>query len=289
MTKEPILCWVTALKAEAKPIIDRLNMKKHNAFSAFGFDVFICPNEQNYLIISGVGKIRSATAVTWLASKLEIHDHQLLWLNFGIAGNAEAAIGSIYRAGRIREQSTERSWYPNEPIPKKCRATAIQLAELLTVDQPCFDYPDAKWFVEMEAAGFIATAARFTELQWVKCYKVISDNRNSNPQAIKPAFVEQLCHQALPPIFEELNHWQTLATEHLSRAPKLDCTPILTKYHFSVTEQHQLRRLLHRAIVLNQLHLDTYHHWATNHPAQTGKQLLQSLRELLADTERTEN
>lgn len=289
MTNHTKYCWVIALKAEASAVIDLYQLKKHDGLSRNGFEVFHNADETHFLIISGVGKVRSASAVTWLAAQLQVTNAHLLWINFGIAGNKAAGLGNVFRAGRIKDRSSERSWYPH-PVGKRQRAQTVSTAEILTVDQPCFDYPDSKWLVEMEAAGFVATAARFSSLEWVRCYKVISDNKDSAPETIDKQFVISICEPALAQITAELTTWKALADEFLAQTANIDCSPILEHYHFSVTEQHQLRRLLQRAIILKKLEANTCVSWAkSGSHAQSGKQLLIILRELLTNAETTED
>lgn len=141
----------------------------------------------------------------------------------------------------------------------------------------------------MEAAGFVATAVRFSSLEWLRCYKIISDNKTSDPASIKPSWVQSLCQEALELIYQEIDPWLILAKEQVSRIAQIDCESIFAEYRLSVTEQHQLRRLLQRAITLGKLELDGYSDWTSQHPAKTGKQLLQALRQLLTDTEGAEN
>ena len=63
-----MLYIVTALYIEAKPLISLFNLKKDNSYTKF--QVF--SNENVKLIISGTGKVKSATALTYLISKEDI-------------------------------------------------------------------------------------------------------------------------------------------------------------------------------------------------------------------------
>ena len=73
-----MLYIVTALYIEAKPLISLFNLKKDNIYTKF--QVF--SNKNIKLIISGTGKIKSATALTYLISNKDIKEYFDLQVQF---------------------------------------------------------------------------------------------------------------------------------------------------------------------------------------------------------------
>lgn len=274
--------WVVALRSEARPIIEQLGLKQTNRMG--GFDLY--ESAEHRLVISGIGKVNAAAATTWLFGQGIDDEHSgdsRIWINFGIGGNQNHELGTVIRAGRIKDEGRDKSWFPQ----KITKQVPFQSGEILTLDQPCFDYAQkSRWILEMEAAGFISTALRFSSLEWIQSVKVISDNEKSDPKQIKPAWVSELCEQPASELIEWASILQTLANNHDRLITGVEIDWLISKYRFSETQKHQLSRLLQRAEVLKliddvkSLPIDEL---------KTGKEVLLWLRRLLTDTEGTEN
>ena len=176
-----MICLTVALRAEAKPLIDYYELKPYSPKGLFR----VFKNEEIALVISGIGKIAAAAATTFLYTVLGQYPHRG-WLNIGVAGHAERAIGEGVLAHRIMDMATEKTWH-SQPIVEHI----IPTDRLITVDTPEINYRDSAMY-DMEASGFYAIACRFTQLELVQCYKVISDNLATPTSTIVPRRVEQL-------------------------------------------------------------------------------------------------
>ena len=172
---------VIALTAEARPIIEYFNLKKHLSQRLFP----IYRNRDIALVVSGVGRMAAAAATAYLHSETgEYRDCG--WLNIGVAGHAKWHCGLGVLANRIIDSSTLRCWHLNQLL-----GIPIELAPLITVDSPETEYSEEGMY-DMEAAGFCFVASRCTALGLVQCYTVISDNHFTSNSTVTPYRVRQL-------------------------------------------------------------------------------------------------
>lgn len=169
----PPVNFVVALPAEAKPVAALLDLRRlapHGAFPVYrGGSVS--------LVVSGVGKAAAAAATEFLHELSDAQDNPI-WINLGIAGHGRLPIGEALLAHRITDAASGRQWHPSLVI-----APPLRTESLITLDQPAFDYGQPAAF-DMEASGFFPTARRFTRPELVHCFKVVSDNQDSQVRAI---------------------------------------------------------------------------------------------------------
>ncbi len=265
-----MLHLVTALPAEAQPLVQRLRLRKQTTDSAFA--VFSGPDCR--LIVTGVGRINAAAACCWLQARYG-QSEDIAWLNVGIAGHALLPIGSAGLIHRIRDPLGQ-SWYPPRVFPWRGNSLALRC-----LDQASSDYPYED-MIDMESAGFFATANRFATAELVQCYKVVSDNRQQPAGShLNAARVRQLIAARLEEIVtlgEQLRQlsWQW---RHLN-APPEHFQALLAEHHFTVNQRHQLRHWL-RCLAVHELPLPE----AVWHPGRA-KKILQILAETVQTTAR---
>ncbi len=232
--------FIIALPSEARPLIDHYQLKIIPRSGPFK----LYEANGRRLIISGVGKIQSAGAAAFLhAFSGSLRNR--IWVNVGIGGHVAHTVGEGVLAHKITDRTTGESWYPPIVIEPPCRTESI-----LTVDHPESKYWEPSVY-EMEAAGFYPAATRFSTGELVHCYKVISDNRKSPPHKISSTLVERLIAGHLEAIDTILKRTEKLATGLPNllekRTGKDSClSHFLERWHFTVTEQHRLRRFLAR-------------------------------------------
>lgn len=162
---------VVALPAEARPLVDRFKLKR----LAVRHPYTIYLDDSTALIVTGIGKLSSAMAVSYLAglsASLAQPRSPSVWLNVGIAGHATESIGSRYLAHTIYDEESAESWHPTFAFHVK-----QPLARVHTVGHPVEDYLDEATLYDMEAAGFYRAARRLTTRELIHCYKIVSDNR----------------------------------------------------------------------------------------------------------------
>ena len=232
---------VVALKAEARPLIRHYELHNRHADSAL--PVYL--GTDMALVVSGPGKAAAATATTWLQG-LSPENKRNTWLNIGIAGHATLATGDGRIANRITEHATNRSWYPPQ-----VHDLDIATGRLLTVDSPENDYRvDALY--DMEAAGFYPAACRFSSSELVQCFKVVSDNRQHANTKITAKHCEQLIGNQMKTINSLVETLGSMQKHYNSwHAPHPDLERLGEQWHFTVSQQHQLAKLLKCWMVLS--------------------------------------
>ncbi len=145
---------VSALKSEAKPIIDYLKLKEVNHQIFENFDTT--------LIISGIGKINSAIATTYILNRNRLIDTDTI-LNFGICGSTNYEKGKLLNINKIID---------------KCSDKVIHLKNTDGVTIICYDKPQnnlQNTTVDMESYGFYKASKEFIKLENIKLIKVVSD------------------------------------------------------------------------------------------------------------------
>ena len=181
-----MIYFVAAMECEAGPLVRRWELDESVETAPFK----IYARGEVSLIVSGVGKVACAAAVAHLhASRGGGRDH--VWLNVGVGGHRDLQVGYGALAQTIIDQGNGWQWEP--PLPE---AWGLASATVITVDRAEEDFPEDAIY-EMEAAGFCATARRFSPSGLVHCYKVVSDNRETGLSNLKPEIVEELIEARL--------------------------------------------------------------------------------------------
>lgn len=279
--------WVIALKAESEGLIERLGLSFDRDLSGNGFQVYgnASGDPTHRLVISGIGKVNSAAATAWLAAQLR-GEPPGIWINFGIAGNGTAEIGKVFRAVRVSDHDTNRSWYP--PAVWARESDLLPPTSVRTIGCPTSEYPEESITVEMEAAGFYQTALRYSSAELVQVVKVISDNRESGMKSLNAAAVSAHCREAVGDVLSWSGGLVELGRIESEkwRLPE-GVNEVLETYRFSETEKHQLTRRSRNAIVLGRL--ENVAAWASKGGYGSGKEILRALDRLLSDAESAED
>lgn len=161
-----MLYIVTALYIEAKPLISLFNLKKDNSYTKF--QVF--SNEDVKLIISGTGKVKSATALTYLISKEDIKKDDYI-VNIGfVAINKNSQLGDIVYVSKIQNAYSDFDFYP-EMIYKH----NFLEGSLTTFDSIVEKKIENTEYIDMEAYGFFQTASIFFKKDKIIVLKIVSD------------------------------------------------------------------------------------------------------------------
>ena len=237
---------VAATKAEAAPLVSALKLTK----TAGAFDCFW--NEDTALVISGIGKCRSAAACAWLQSRpLNTHTpqhasknslnrgrHTDCWINFGIAGHKDAAIGSVHEAHKITDHGSNHVWYP----PRI--SSQLPSANLTTFDKPISAYLGDQLH-DMEASGFIDTARMFAHAELVQAVKIVSDNEQSPLSDVDAKKATELIADNISAILGLLERLKSQSSE-IYQIENTIYDEITTQWRFSVSQKVQLERQLER-------------------------------------------
>jgi hypothetical protein len=225
---------VTALHAEARPLIDRFDLRARQG--TLPFPVF--EGEATILVVCGVGKVQAAAAAGWVGGAAT-SPGTTTWLNVGVCGHASLPPGTSRVAHRIEDATSGRRWYPPQITKPPCTS-----ASLRTVDRQETGYSSQDIY-DREAAGFYPVALRFVSAELAQCIKIVSDNTGNDPSRVTPALAESLVSDAMPIVSRFVEQLHELASE-LDRihAEPPETEAFLSKWRFTVTQRHQLLWLL---------------------------------------------
>ncbi len=249
---------VVALRAEAQPLIDHFGMSP--ASSGKGFQSFANHDRGLALVLSGVGRAAAGAAVAHRARQ----DTEDAWLNVGIAGHRDLALGEARMAHKVHCASSGRSWYPPLVFEIPCPTATVR-----TIDSATADFPTADLY-DMEAAGFYEIAARFAPHELIHSLKVVSDNRARPAAALTADSIGNLIGDNLEIITALIEPLQRLSTELSRRCIEPRALGrLLQTAHFTTTQRRVLRRLLRRwSVVCSRLDVVD---WVTSKtPADAG-------------------
>lgn len=164
---------VTALKIEAEPLIEHFKLKKDMNINLFP----VYRNPEITLIISGVGKVKSAMAVTYLLSTHQTSLQDVL-LNIGFCGtnSRKYSVGTMVAVNKVTDMDTNIDYYPDVFIKE-----SIPFAGLCCYSRPVAQdmvQEEKEVFCDMESAGIMEASKKFYFAHQVILLKIISDYLN---------------------------------------------------------------------------------------------------------------
>jgi len=262
--------WVVALPAEAAPLIDYFSM---SLVHAAPFKVYRSKDEVHWLVVCGIGKVAAAGAAAHLHAVSEATKADA-WMNLGIAGHQSAELGTVFLVHKATDRATASTWYPL--ILFKSKQTTCQVE---TVDAPLTCYQPG-YLYDMEASGYFATVTRFSTQELCHSIKVVSDNATASIDGINRKRVIGWIEGSIPLVGEVVKALLDLSSqEHERLDPPYEMGVLLERWHFSVSQRHELKKLVLRWKALNSelnlLDSDLI-------SARDGKIFLSALREHLA-------
>ena len=163
-----MICIVTALHCEASPLIEHFKLKRD--VTSTKFQIF--RSDTVTLVVSGLGKIRSAIATTFLLSLLG-EPKNIVAVNIGVGGSTQHSKGSLILCNKVVDFGSNRSLYPDLIVKSHVREGSVG-----TFDKPVvsFDLGETSFdVVDMEAAGFLEAATSFVPPDQCLVMKVVSD------------------------------------------------------------------------------------------------------------------
>jgi adenosylhomocysteine nucleosidase len=238
MTAPARITVICALPSEAQALLEhwRLPTVRERPFRVYG-------NDAARIVISGVGSHACAAAVGYAAALHDSRDDDL-WLNLGIAGHGQHALGTPLLAARVSHHGRDGAWYPSLLFTPPCA-----VAELITYDLAVSDYPPQAC-CDMEAAGFMAATSRVASGDLVQVMKVVSDNAESGIAGIERSRVYGLMQNALPSVLELIERLRAVAARLPVAVHDAEAEVLLERWHFTHSQAHQLRQLLQRRVLL---------------------------------------
>lgn len=264
---------VVALACEAKPIIDhyRLSPVSAKPFSCYSGTIDEDFELRVNVLVSGIGSLNMASALGWLAAK--INNTQSAWLNIGIGGHATLGVGEIVRVHQSVDLVSGQSIYL--PLVAKW---AGETSTLLTHNSVVTEYPkDA--VVDMEGAAFVKVASKFNSMELVQSLKVISDNQEHGVERLNAAVITQLINDNI----DAIKHF--IAALMDLQSPQLDLSAyesLIASLHCTVSQRQQFLQLLVKLSAVSDLDKTTL---PLIKEANSMKQLLQQLTQQLNNAE----
>lgn len=154
---------------EASPIIGYFKLKRDMTINSY--PVFV--NKEIALIVSGIGKVKSAMAATFLISKYRLTGSDVL-VNIGFCG-AQAGkypLGTLLLINKVTDWDTGKDYYPDvyigDDLPKESVACCSK-----PVGDNGNQY-EGNLF-DMESAGIMEAAYKFFNTQQIAIIKIVSD------------------------------------------------------------------------------------------------------------------
>lgn len=258
-----------ALPCEAKPIIDFYRLKKDTSIKSFA----VFSENEICLAITGIGKTAMAAGIAYTQALFSSASNPVM-LNVGIAGHKYHPIGSMFLIDKITDGDSDRRYYPQLVFTPPCPTNSLQ-----TAAKPQLTYPPSH-LCDMEASAFYETATRFTCGELIQCLKIVSDNESCPAHNIQPKQVSELISAQLPTIATILTKLTQLA-ELLNPPEFAKFDQLLSKYHFTVNEQLQLKKLLSRWCLVKGQNSIRF----TVDSAKNGKEFLSLLNQSLHEAE----
>lgn len=234
MTKQkPLLIYVCAYHLEAIAIIEHYNLKKDMSINQFAY----YRGDNIALIETGAGKQNAAITCAYVAGRFDIK--QSAWLNIGIAGHRSLPIGQGILCNKVTDNETLINYYPDMRFKGELSNKA-----LLTVQKPEQHYNSDNLY-DMEASGFFHSSSRFSTLEHIHSYKIISDNVANPLETFKKDQTRELVNHCIA----EIDRLSTALIEAIKKYQETYRLPeeyflFIQNHHFSVTQQEQLKLLL---------------------------------------------
>ena len=228
---QPNLCWVVALKCEAKPLIEMFNLQCIS--NILNFPIYINIETKYALVISGTGVANVAAAATYLKTFFDVQSYAA-WVNFGVAGYYSEPTGQLYQAVKVHDQARNKSYFPGVRLSKILASETLH-----TVAQPEKSYIQPVLF-DMEASGFCEITPIFSCNELVFVFKIVSDTRETSLASLSKTRITSLIYQkvdAIQKIALKVSHFVICEKERL-------CIPqevfrCFEMYHFTQTNRYK--------------------------------------------------
>ena len=234
--------WVVALKVEAEIILDEYNMNFDPEFTLF--QVFRNFEKTRWLILSGVGRHNSAAATTYLYM-ISKASRSTCWINLGIAGSGKGHYGDLCLVNKISNNDSSNT-YP-ATMPK----VTFHKMNLFTSDVPLTDYTLHE-LIDMEGSAFYDITNKLSGREFICLMKVISDGPNNDIEDLNKFKIRELINLNIANIKTIVSYYEKLSMDQyqIIQQPKI-LSEILSQWHFSVSQKHQLENLIKRLNTLS--------------------------------------
>ena len=207
---------------------------------AHHYPIYVDPKGENWLIISGVGQIKVGEATKYL-SEVSGAKRWTVWANIGMAGSNNGKYGELFLVDKVIQDRSKNCFYLGTVVK-----TRLKKSVLLTVDKPLLNYSGVD-LVDMEAATFVMVASKMSCRELILVMKVVSDGPNNSIRNLTTQLASELISRNLKSIFQHVKKMTVLAELEKFRfyTPKI-YFDILKRWHFSVSQAYDLKKLIIR-------------------------------------------
>lgn len=156
----------TALNSEAKPIIEKLNLKKQTLDSLY--NIYMDESKNVLLTVTNVGQIQMATAVSHILTLYKA-DKEDFVINIGSCAGKESG---CFLVNKIIEAATKRTFFPD--ILYKHEFMEKTLVSGFLIKNSSGDLEEELY--DMEGAAFYQSAVKYVYTDRIILIKVVSDD-----------------------------------------------------------------------------------------------------------------
>jgi adenosylhomocysteine nucleosidase len=191
-----MLFFVTALSAEAKPIVQKYNLKR-----IYTLPYTLFENDEIKLLVTGIGLQNAMLAVSAFLGHYTVAKTDIL-INIGICAAPKIfAIGQTLLIHKLtcnmRFGHKEHAYYPDILFEHP-----FHESELLSLEAP--KNAHHPFPVDMEAYGIYTAAARFLDAHRMLFFKIVSDH--FEPETVNKEQTTILIETALPNILQAIQN-----------------------------------------------------------------------------------
>ncbi|NMM62787.1 5'-methylthioadenosine/S-adenosylhomocysteine nucleosidase [Clostridium sp. P21] len=230
----------TSMYSEAVPFIKKLNLKKDlrcNKFQVF-------KNVDTTLIVTGIGKVMSAVAVTYLFSKYKLKCEDI-FINIGVCGTKDETlqIGDIILCNKIIDYDTKRTFYPDMILKHPFQERSIETVPTVINNK---NLEIQGQLVDMEASGIYEAALVFLKSHQMFFVKIISDHLEADSKLKMKSISNLLSNKSLE-IIKWINEIKTAffyEEDVLKNEEKIIVETIINRLRLTTTMSNQLKQLL---------------------------------------------
>lgn len=195
-----------ALYAEAKPLIEKLELKKIN--SRFKFTQYESP--EICLTITGVGSIAASTAVGAVCASRDIDAADIL-VNIGSCAGSASSLHGIYLIHKITDEVTGRTYYPDMLYKHTFDEVEIITIPSVKTREKVEIVSNPRLLYDMEAAAIYQAGSYFVGPHQMQFLKVVSDEGNG--EAVTPDMLTECMHMHVDAMAELLDTLQAITKE----------------------------------------------------------------------------
>lgn len=180
---------LTALYIEAKPIIEKYNLKKEE--TNLKFQVF--SNEKFRLIISGLGRIKASIALSQLLSNIIIKENDFL-INLGFCASTDKNdnLLDVVIINKISNAYSKQNFYPEMLYKHNFLEGRLICFDEIQKVYYFEENSDKKIYIDMESVGFFEAANFFFKRDKIIVLKIISDILSKKSEERKVAEIKDM-------------------------------------------------------------------------------------------------